>query len=50
MIIEDIILDKIEYQAAIRFLHLQEKTAQTIHEEMSVVYGVECPSYDNMKR
>lgn len=31
--------DKVEYRAVIRFLHLQGKSAQIIHEEMSAVYG-----------
>lgn len=38
VIVEGVMLDKIEFQTVIRFLHLQCKTAQTIYKEMSPVY------------
>ena len=42
-------MDKLEYRAVIKFLHLQRKTPQQIHEEMSAVYGSDAPSYDVVK-
>jgi Transposase. len=43
-------LDKIEYRAVIRFLHLQGKSPLTIFKEMSAVYGEECPTFYTIKR
>lgn len=42
-------LDKVEYRAVIKFLHLQGKEAQQIYDEMFAVYGDECPSYETVK-
>lgn len=42
-------LDKLEYRAVIKFLHLQGKEARQIYDEMFAVYGRECPSYETVK-
>lgn len=42
-------LDKVEYRAVIKFLHLQGKEARQIYDEMFAVYGNECPSYETVK-
>ena len=42
-------MDKIEYRSVIKFLHLQNKTPFTIHEEMLAVYKDDCPSYGVVK-
>lgn len=42
-------LDKVEYRAVIKFLHLQGKEARQIYDEMFAVYGDECPSYETVK-
>lgn len=40
-------MENIELLAVIRYLHLQGKSAETIHEEM---YDKECSSYEGAKR
>lgn len=42
-------LDKCEYRAVIKFLHLQGKEARQIYDDMFAVYGEECPSYETVK-
>lgn len=43
-------LDKIECRVMIQFLHLQRKTAEIIHKEMSAICSEKCPSYEIVKQ
>ena len=43
-------IDKVEYRAVIRFLHLKGNNAATIHAELVEVYGNNAPSYDTVVR
>uniref|UniRef100_UPI00358DDAE3 zinc finger CCCH domain-containing protein 10 isoform X2 n=1 Tax=Myxine glutinosa TaxID=7769 RepID=UPI00358DDAE3 len=42
-------MEKLEYRAVIKFLHLQGKMPQKIHDEMFAVYAGVTPSYDVVK-
>jgi hypothetical protein len=42
-------MNKLEYRSVIKFLTLEGETPKNVHERMTKVYGVTCPSYTTVK-